>query len=253
MALEYTRGMGRPTRVRSLAGFEAAVHVRTGPKARPFVLVHGIGVSSRYFTPLAVELAKHGTVYAIDLPGYGSSPTPPRNPELADHAAVVAELVRTRELVNPVLVGHSMGTQIVTQMAVDDPGLTDRLVLIGTTLAPRLRTLARASASLLVDMLREPPHSNLIVGVDYFFRCGVPYYLRQLPLLLTDSIEDRLGHVRAKTLVIAGDHDPIAGDGWSRRVAGAIPDAAFHEVEGPHVVMFTDPVGTAELIVAHAR
>jgi hypothetical protein len=32
---------------------------------RPFVLVHGIGVSSRYFHPSAAQLARYGPVYFV--------------------------------------------------------------------------------------------------------------------------------------------------------------------------------------------
>jgi pimeloyl-ACP methyl ester carboxylesterase len=44
--------------------------------ARPVVLVHGIGVSSRYFHPVAARLARFDPVYLVDLPGYGSAPNP---------------------------------------------------------------------------------------------------------------------------------------------------------------------------------
>src|SRR4051812_20700615 len=56
-----------------------------------FVLVHGIGVSSRYFQPAAAELAKLGTVYVVDLPGYGAAPNPRRDVSIKDHAAVLGQ------------------------------------------------------------------------------------------------------------------------------------------------------------------
>src|SRR5436305_13415472 len=39
----------------------------------PIVLVHGLGVSSRYMTPLATEWAREHAVYVPDLPGYGQA------------------------------------------------------------------------------------------------------------------------------------------------------------------------------------
>lgn len=246
--------MARSARIRRLAGFDAAVHVLPGPPgARAFVLVHGIGVSARTFLPVALTLARYGTVYAIDLPGYGASPRPPRDAALAEHGAVVAEFVRSRGLVRPVLVGHSMGAQIVTQLAVDDPALTDRLVLIGTTMPPRLRTVPRAIAALIADVPREPPHLGLIVTVDYLLRCGIPYFIQQLPELIEDAIEDRLPDVHAKTLVIAGENDPIAGNGWSQFVADRLADGRFVEVAGAHGTMYSDPDRLARLIVEHSR
>jgi pimeloyl-ACP methyl ester carboxylesterase len=217
-----------------------------------YVLVHGLGVSSRYFQPLAVELAKRGVVYVVDLPGYGAAPDPRRPVDNADHARVLARFLAEAELVNPVLVGHSMGAQVVTQLAVDSPESTDHIVLIGATMPPEARTFWRGLGRLLHDGLREPPVVNFIVISDYLLRCGVPYFVRQLPNLLDDPVEERLPRVRAKALVIRGHRDPIALEPWARRMTELIPEARMETVTGPHVIMFTDPVRTAELIAEHA-
>jgi pimeloyl-ACP methyl ester carboxylesterase len=222
-----------------------------GPRPT-FVLVHGIGVSSRYFHPLAAILAEHGDVLAIDLPGYGASPRVRQDVTLADHAAVVAEVIRLRGLVDPVVVGHSMGTQIAAQLAVDHPEASDRLVLIAPTLPPRTRGLVRAAVALGVDMLREPPAANVVVLGDYLLRCGIPYYLRQLPHLIDDAIEERAPRIRARTLVVVGDRDVVVGQAFARDLAARIPRGSFHLARGPHVVMHTDPRGVAHAIVEHA-
>lgn len=44
------------------------------------VLVHGIGVSSRYFGPLEQHLSRDAHVVAPDLPGFGRSHMPDRPP-----------------------------------------------------------------------------------------------------------------------------------------------------------------------------
>src|SRR5690606_3951434 len=46
--------------------------------APPVVLVHGFGVSSKYFLATAERLAPTLAVYAVDLPGHGQSDTPPQ-------------------------------------------------------------------------------------------------------------------------------------------------------------------------------
>ncbi|RIJ06147.1 alpha/beta fold hydrolase, partial [Clavibacter nebraskensis] len=222
---------------RTVLGFRIAIKVfrSPGPNAgrtlaavpadarASFVLVHGIGVSSRYFHPVAAFLAEHGTVYAIDLPGYGESPRVLRDVTLDDHAAVVAEVIRLHGLVDPVVVGHSMGTQIVTRLAVDRPEVTDRIVLIAPTLPPRTRGLVRAALALAVDTLREPLLANAVVLGDYFLRCGIPYYLRQLPHLIDDAIEERAPRIRARTLVLVGDRDAVVDRPFARDFAARIP------------------------------
>lgn len=215
---------------------------------RSYVLVHGIGVSSRYFRPLAVELAKTGAVYLVDLPGYGAAPDPRRDVTLADHAAVVASFLRETDLVNPVMVGHSMGTQIVSLLAARHPDVTDRIVVLAPTMEPVARTPGRAIGRLLHDATREPPIVFWIAITDYLFRCGLPYLLRQMPHLLNDRIEDRVGTHRAKTLVINGDRDTVASTPWARKLGTSDEHTTFHEVNGPHVIMHTDPVMIARHI-----
>ncbi|MCU1414345.1 MAG: putative hydrolase [Microbacteriaceae bacterium] len=218
-----------------------------------FVLVHGIGVSSRYFHPVSAELAKHGEVYLIDLPGYGAAPDPKTNASISDHAGVVGAFLERAQLDKPVLVGHSMGTQVVSQLAVDHPDVTDRVVLIAPTIYPPERKLWRQALHLGHDILLERPWVNAIVFTDYMFRCGVPYFLRQSKPLLADRIEDRMPRVRAKTLVMRGDRDPIVPRAWAQRVADLAVDGRYAEVEGPHIIMWSDAKRAAELIVEHSR
>ena len=221
--------------------------------APTFVLVHGLGVSSRYFHPLAAELARSAAVYLVDLPGYGAAPDPRRDVTLADHADALAATLRSAGIRAPVLVGHSMGSNVVSLVAERHPDATDRLVLLAPTLEPRLRTPGRAIRLLLADGLREPPRVFAIAATDYLVRCGLPYLLRQLPHLLADRVEERMGRLRARVLVVDGDRDPLVPNHWVHRLASGAPDTWSRIVRGPHVIMHTDPVGTARWMLAFAR
>ena len=221
----------------------------TGPT---FVLVHGIGVSSRYFQPAAAELARTGEVYLVDLPGYGSAPNPKRPVSIADHARVLAAVIGETHLLNPVIVGHSMGSQVVSRLVLDFPEVSDRIVLMAPTMYPKYRSFGVAVVKLLKDIWSEPLRVKLIAGTDYLFRCGVPYFLKQVPFLLEDRIETRMPETRARVLVMRGDEDVIVPREWAMTLAALARHGSFAEVNGPHVVMFTDPVSVAQEITAHA-
>jgi pimeloyl-ACP methyl ester carboxylesterase len=216
-----------------------------------YVLVHGIGVSSRYFLPLAAELAKRGRVWVLDLPGYGGSPKPPRAVSMADHADVVARFIREAGIERPVIVGHSMGCQVVARTSLRHPGLVRRVVLLAPTMPHDARTFGVASLRLLHDVLREPPLVNLRVGSDYFLRCGIPYMFRQLPLLLDDALEEDLPGITEEVTVVVGDRDPIVSLAFARECAEAA-GGSWHVARGPHVVMHSDPVGVARLVTKEA-
>lgn len=228
---------------------KVAVTRLPGPPGPAFVLVHGIGVSSRYFRPLALELRAHGSVYLIDLPGYGAAPDPRTPVTLDGHADAVASLLRTIAAEETVVVGHSMGGQVVVSLAQRHPHLVSRLVLIGATMEPERRTAAQAIGRLLVDGTREPLAVNAIVFTDYVFRAGPAYTIRQLPLVLRDRLEERVALVEAPVLVVRGTRDPIVSHAWSCLLAERAGGQVV-EVPGPHVVMYPSPEPVAAAIVA---
>jgi len=216
-----------------------------------FVLVHGIGMSSRYFGPLAAELARIGTVWTIDLPGHGSAPNPRRDVSIDDHAAALAGFLASGRIDAPVLIGHSMGCQVVAALAASRPEMTDRIVLMAPAINAAERTVAYQALRLGQDALVEPPHANWVVFTDYLFRSGPFFFLRQMRHMLDDAIEARLPGIAAKTLVIVGDHDAIIPVDWAEQVSRLLPNGTLRVVRGPHVIMFTDPVAIAGHIAEH--
>ena len=117
-------------RTLTLAGHAVACFELGERSAPDVVLVHGIGVSSRYFAPLERELSRDAHVVAPDLPGFGRSRVPDE-PALSvgEHADVLAALVEELALDRPVVVGHSMGGKVAMMLALRHPELVDRLVV----------------------------------------------------------------------------------------------------------------------------
>lgn len=230
--------------------FPCQVPEKSGPD---FVLVHGIGVSARSYGPTAVALAQHGDVHLLDLPGYGRSPRPDRDMTIEDHAAMVGRYLKEKDLDHPVVVGHSMGTQVVAELAADFPEEVDHIVLIAPVVVPDAHSLPKLGALLLANGLREPPRVTGMALYDYFFRAGVPYMAQQLPHLLGTDMEQLAAGIDAKTLVICGEADPIVPLEWGRRLASLFPEGWFASVPGPHATMFAAPQRIADLIDEHAH
>ena len=207
----------------------------------PVVLVHGIGMSGAYFLRLADALAATHDVYALDLPGCGAAPRPDRALSPSELGRVVADSIGRLGLEDPVVIGHSMGCQVVVDTVKDHPGLCAGYVLVGPTVDAAARTLLRQAWRLLRDTLREPPRTNAVVVREYL-RMGPLRYLRTSRHMLRDRIEEDIRGCAPPGLVVRGARDPIARRDWARRLALAAPDARLLEIPGaPHNVQHTHP------------
>lgn len=81
---------------------------------RSFILIPGIGVSSTYFERLAPHLNEFGPVHALDLPGFGGVPHPSSTLTIREYADLVGRVIDELDLKDPIIVGHSMGSQVVS-------------------------------------------------------------------------------------------------------------------------------------------
>jgi 2-hydroxy-6-oxonona-2,4-dienedioate hydrolase len=126
----------------------------------PIVLVHAIGVASRFMVPVAEMLAPYYRVYAPDLPGFGASGKPNRVLNVVELTDALAGWTRAIGLEQAAFLGNSFGCQIVADLALRYPQLVERVVLQGPTTDPSARGASRQIARLLLNSRRERPHTD---------------------------------------------------------------------------------------------
>lgn len=237
------RSGGRVTRI-----------TRSGRDDGPgYVLVHGIGMAHEYWSDVAAELGRSGTVYALDLPGFGDAPQLDEPLTMRGAGDLLADLVRAEGIADPVLVGHSAGAQAVAEAAAWHPELFERIVLIAPTVNPRERSAGKQALRLLQDLSLTHP-KVLGLGVVSYAKAGVSWYLESLPPVIEHRVELTLPNVAARTLVIRGERDRLVPREWAERVASLVGDGRYAEVPGRgHETMITAGARVANLIAAHAR
>lgn len=219
---------------------------------RAFVLVAGIGVASNYYENLAPGLGEFGPVHALDLPGFAGVPYPKRPMSIQRYAAVLGTVIDELGLIDPVLVGHSMGTQVVSELASQRPELST-LVLIGPVTNPRERSLPKLAFRFLQSSAHEPFRVAMLATGAYLL-CGFRWFSAVLPRMMRYRIEEVLPRIQAHTLLIRGEHDSLVPRSWLREMAELLPRASTWEIEGAaHSVMYDHAKGVAELCVDHAR
>lgn len=206
-----------------------------------FVLLHGIGMSHRYFYRLAQVLSQHGDVYALDLPGFGATPRPDRPLSIEAYAAVIADALDQLTVTSSIVIGHSMGSQFATELAVIRPDLVSHTVLMGPVVDPDRRSVTWQAAALSLDSAREAPIANTLVFTDYL-RAGPRWYLAMVPVMMTYPILERVALISSPVLVVRGAKDPIARSAWCHELAHAASAGQCVEIAGQaHVVQHGAP------------
>ncbi|MGC4897344.1 alpha/beta fold hydrolase [Micromonospora sp. DT31] len=214
----------------------------------PVVLVHGLAVSHRYFTPLASALAPRHPVYVPDLPGFGLTERPATAYDVSRHAAFLADWLAAYRPGPVCLLGHSFGAEVAAALAADRPDLVAALVLAGPTSDPAARSRRGQIGRWLRAALWEAKWQAPILLRDAVD--ARPWrVLATVSHSVRNAIEEDLVHVTAPTLVLAGTRDHVAPAAWLAQVAALLPDARLVTVPGAsHNVVTTAPGPVAEAL-----
>lgn len=223
--------------------------------ATPIVLVHGFVISGRYMRPTLRRLARAAPCWAPDLPGHGRSSTPPAALDVEGYARALLDWMTAAGLPRALLVGNSLGCQIIARAAALAPERVAGLVLVGPTVDPRARTVREQLWRLVKDAFRERASLWLLEALD-LLRVGPFRVVDMIRVTLADRIEEVLPVLRAlgvRVLVVRGEHDPLVPEGWARRVAAESGGALAVVPDGAHGVNYDEPEALAAVVLEFAR
>ena len=223
----------------------------------PLVLIHGAGGRLMNWPPQLRRLDGR-SIYALDLPGHGSSGGSGLSTIEAYRDSVLA-FADALSLCSFAAVGHSMGGAIALSLALHRPERISRLILLGTAAA--LPVAPRLLDGLTVDYASTV---NWLMPLLFAEKTDVRLrdeYRQQLlsiapGLVLNDflacnafDVRDRLSIIRVPTLFICGDTDKMTPAARSKTLYNQLPDAELHVInEAGHMVMVEQPAATVAVI-----
>ena len=232
------------------------LHYRTygSPTAPPLLLVMGLGLSSEAWDLLPDKLSPRHHVITFDNRGTGESASP-RGPftlrALADDAASVLDAAGAAQAD---VLGISMGGMIAQELVLRHPARVRHLAL-GCTFASWIRS-HHPKPGVLLDLFAVMSRragleraASLLVGPGFLDQPGGPKRfqhwrdcadrgrargsaLLQMIAVSLHGTTNRLGTVRAKTLVMTGDRDRLVRPENATALARAIPGARLHVFAG---------------------
>lgn len=207
-----------------------------------FVLIHGIGLPSTYMTPLAEELAEYGEVFIMDLPGAASLPSPGDPLSISGFAALVDAAMTLNDIQDPILVGHSMGAQIVVELMARRPDHFRRACLIGPPVNAAERNLPLLVVNYLRSALFEEVELVRVATLSYL-RSAHYWVMKTLPTLMKYPIEERMALVgdEARVIILHGEHDYLVPTAWADYLASQATNATCILIPGAaHSTIYSD-------------
>jgi pimeloyl-ACP methyl ester carboxylesterase len=236
--------------LKTVATPHVPVRYLEGGSGAPLVYLHGAGgitAEDSFLNALAGQFHVHAPL----LPGYGDSEECPELRDMLDITLHYWDVVDALGLKDPILIGHSMGGMIASEMAAIAPREVSRLGLICPAglwlddhpIADIFATLPYEMPALLFhDAAAGAAMMTAGRSVEDpgFLQAYLVQNARQLGMagrilfpIPDRGLSQRLYRIKAKTILVWGDSDraipPVYAQEFKRKIAGAqlvsIPEA----------------------------
>lgn len=211
----------------------------------PILILHGWGASIDTVRPIINILNNRYKVYALDLPGFGSSSEPKEAIDSFQYAEIVREFLKEMNIEKATFIGHSFGGKLSIILSSKYPDLFDKLVLIDSAgLIPKrglkyytkvysFKTLKFIYRKMFFWIKNEKRMENFYKKFgsdDYRDSSGV---MRQILVkVVNENLRPLLKDIKASTLIIWGDQDDATPVYMAHIMESEIKDSGLVVFEG---------------------
>jgi poly(3-hydroxyalkanoate) depolymerase len=245
-----------------------AVRPGSGTGRIPLLLINGIGVSLETFEPFVRELDPGVDVIRFDPPGIGGSPDGSGPYRFTGLCGLIAQMLTELGYGRVDVLGISWGGGVAQHFAAVQRSRCRRLVLVATgtgalmvpgrpsvlahMLTPRRHMdrayLHRVAGDLYGGTARTQPERIAAVMEHGHFLSSRAGYLYQLTAGAGWTSVPFLPTLRQRTLIVAGDDDPIIPLANARLMRLLIPKSRLHVYHGGHLGLVTEAAGLAPVV-----
>ncbi|MBE9462647.1 alpha/beta fold hydrolase [Dyadobacter subterraneus] len=228
-----------------------------GGNTTTLVFLHYFGGSAQTWSMVTDQLADDFHCVAIDLCGFGNSPTTVWEVSVHEHAEYVANLLKELEIENYILIGHSMGGKIAAYLASKQTNI-NALILVAPS-PPTPEPMDDDKRQEMLDTFDNRPAIEELVHKitagdlsEPLFEKTVREHLQISEMGWTSWIEkgsredisSRMSYINIPVTVISGSQDPnFSTSVLKAEFSKYFPEAVFIEIEGAgHLI----PVETSE-------
>jgi len=221
-----------------------------GPPGAPaLAFLNSLGTDHRIWDALAERWSGRFRLLRYDKRGHGLSDAPDGDYSLDDHVRDLSGLLSALGIERVVPVGVSVGGLIAQAFALAEPDRLSGLVLMDTAArfgdeaswttridAVRAGGMAAISRTVIerwFDESYRTSHADDFAGwLNMLERTPAAGYAGTCATLRDTDLTDRVGRIRMKTLVLAGEADRSTPPELVRKTAELLPYARFELIAG---------------------
>ncbi len=211
----------------------------------PVLLLHGWGASFDTYRGIMSALDDRCKFYAVNFPGCGGSEAMKEPWDVDDYCDFVVEFLKTVNVENPIIIGHSHGGRVTMKLAADGRLNPPKIVLLDAAgLIPKKSFKQKVRAKnfkMIKKVLTLPVLKNHTEGLldkarnhygsaDYN---AAPEVLRNTMVKLVNTdIRDILHNIKCPSLLIWGENDTATPLADAKVIESLIPDAGLCVIKG---------------------
>jgi pimeloyl-ACP methyl ester carboxylesterase len=215
------------------------------------VFVHGAGGDWSYWHQQRSYFSSDYNLFFMELPGHGGA-RGETTQDIQGCARWIKAALQELKVLNPIVIGHSMGGAITMELALRNPDLPRALVLVST--GARLKVLP----AILDALTKDFPQAVALICKLSFAPDVRPEILKTAvqemqkntaDILISDftacgrfDFMEEVQAITVPTLVICGDQDSLTPIKYSQYLADKIAGASLAIIEGAgHLPMMERP------------
>lgn len=239
-----------------------------GASSNTIVLVHGLGASAERWEHIIPYFRKNYRIIALDLPGFGLSDKPSINYTIDFFVRTLSEFIDKLGIQNSILIGSSLGGQIITELAIAKSKLINKMILvspsgvvnysslaldayIGAAISPTQKNVKNA----FLMMNGQNKEVDFQTVDEFIKRINMPNAKKAfLSAIISNRGSkincEKLASISVPSLVIWGEHDPVIPKENANMFFSCIKNCQFVEMRGcGHTPFVEEPEKFSKIVL----
>jgi pimeloyl-ACP methyl ester carboxylesterase len=235
-----------------------AIYFKERGQGVPLVLLHGFCETHKIWDELIPELSKTCRVITPDFPGFGQSQLPVEPFSISDIGDELIKWLALNEIINPIIIGHSLGGYVALDMAQKMPESILGLGLFHSTIfadSEEKKSNRNKTIEFVLKNGVRPFVDTFVIALFYQKENEFIPHVREIAL--STSVKTLIGYSEAmrdrysqehfskyfngKFLLVAGEHDAIIPFQISEKISQLVPQSMFCTLKNTgHMGMYED-------------